>query len=90
LFILFYEGLSEEAEHRIQLNLITDWKGNDLSVFGEKYLSYLKSTGGWYMNRFAREPMLAQARQHGAKQVTLLDASNRPYRKNESVLHIEL
>lgn len=89
LFVLFYEGLHDGPAHEIRHNQLDQWRGNDLSAFGVKFISYLKKHNGWFMNRYAREPMVAAATRAGARQVEILDRTNRDFfLRNESVMHV--
>lgn len=85
LFIVFYEGLVGDNEQRFEHRPFDnpDWR----RFHGVKFLTYQDRHGGYFMKRYARSTIDAIVRAAGAT-ATYLDASNRPYLANETVLHI--
>jgi hypothetical protein len=85
LFVLFYEGLGSDEDAKSQQFPFDnpDWR----RWYGEKSKRYQDERGGFFMKRYARSEIDRIVRATGAEPA-YLDASNRPYLRNETVLHV--
>lgn len=90
VWILFFEGLTDEPENRIDFHPHTpaERSGASKDIFGRKVVTqdqiYAKETG-WYWNRYSKKKILEVFDGLGVS-VEILDKSNRPYLPTESIV----
>ena len=90
LWILFFEGLSDEPRNRIAFHPYSEEQieGREKDIYGRKVIlqdHIHEKRKGWYWNRYARAEMLDIFRGSRDK-IEILDRTNRPFLNDESVL----
>jgi ubiquinone/menaquinone biosynthesis C-methylase UbiE len=85
LFVMFYEGLAEEGEAKVEHYPFTN---PDYLIFGEKFADLQRRYDGYFMKRYAQSTIEGVARDAGVREINILDRSNRPYIAGETVVHI--
>lgn len=90
VWILFFEGLSSDEEHKIDFHPYPESaiNGMDKDIFGRKVVlqNHIHETRkGWYWNRYSKKKVLEYSNSIASK-VEVLDRTNRPFLDKESVL----
>jgi len=85
LFVSFFEGLADGDADQIAQYPFTN---PDYLVFGRKFAILQREWGGYLWNRYTRRTIDRVCRETGATSIQFLDASNRPYIKGETILHV--
>jgi SAM-dependent methyltransferase len=92
VYILFFEGLSDAPDNDIRFHPYEprDVSGEAKDIFGRKVVlqhHLHEDRRGWYWNRYARRKVLEVLAEAGLE-ASVLDTTNRPYLKEESVVVI--
>jgi ubiquinone/menaquinone biosynthesis C-methylase UbiE len=94
LFIVFFEGLSDDSCHAVKFHPYSEQQvnGQEKDLYGRKIVLQdhrHTSEKGWYWNRYCKQEIERLVASTGC-QFELLDAGNRDYIDRETILHVIL